>query len=273
MTPTPAAASWTIQQQGVLNGQLNVVRAVTIAAEGRYIAASGSSFNSLVWERVGAPDQYQRTMQKAVAYGASLNSLAFSPQGYLAVGGAEGSEGLVSVRYLATGDEAFSLPYTIPPVENVAFSNSGNVIAVGTGRNQSGQYGSVHLWFLDFSDRLYELAFEGDSVSGLAFSPDDSLIAAVSASGVSLWQVMSNEFLRILTAETGPSPIYSSLAFAPDGLTIAAGSQEGIVYIWQVANGQRLDQFDTGTKPVQSIAFSADGQQIATVADDGQVTV
>jgi WD40 repeat protein len=200
-----------------------------------------------------------------------VNDLAFSSQGYLAVGGANGSNGVVSIRDSGSGEALFALPSAVPPVQSLAFSNGGDMIAVGTASGTA-DFGKVYLWLLEYSDRLYELPYEAGDITDVAFSPDDSLIAASSPSSVSLWQVIGNELVQTLTAEAQTSA-FSSLSFSPDGQMLAAGTRDGVVYIWQVADGQRLYRCDTGAKSVQSLAFSADGQQFATVATNGQVTI
>ncbi len=272
-TPPPQPPVWNINQLTSLSGQLNVVKAISISEDGRYLAATGSNFNTIIWQQTGNSDQYQMAVQTEVAYGASLNSLTFSAQEYLAVGGADGSDGLVSVRSLANGEPAFAIPTQIPAVESIAFSNSGKVLAIGAKPIENGQNGAVYLWFLEYSDRLYDLAFEGKVISDLAFSPDDSLVAAASNSEVSLWQVTSNEFLQTLSSIDGQTPVFSSLAFASDGQMIAAGTRQGEVYIWEVSTGQLLYRIDTETRAIQNLAFSADSQQLATVSSDGQVTI
>ncbi len=270
-TPSPAPPIWTIQLQETLSAQLNLVRAVTFGQQGKLIAASGSSFQNVVWEQTGYSAAYEPSIQTGLDYSFTINDLAYSSGGYLAVGGANGSAGFLSVRDNISGEETVTLPTAVPAIQSLAFSNSGDIIAIGTdsGSNESA---TVHLWLLDYGDRLYELAFEGGDVSDIAFSPDDTLIAAASASGVHLWQVVGNEPLQTLTAEYG-SPPFSTLTFSPDGNALAAGTRDGDVYIWQVADGQLIYYFDTDTQPLQSLAFSADGQQLATAASNGQVTV
>lgn len=109
----------------------------------------------------------------------------------------------------------------------------------------------------------------------VAFSPDGEVLASAAAY-VQLWSVGDGEMLRFLPDTRG---IVNAMAFSPDGETIAAGFSSGETYretvaLWSVDDGQRrqtlIDRPDT---KIVSLAFSPDGQLLATAEGDHRVQI
>jgi WD40 repeat protein len=124
-------------------------------------------------------------------------------------------------------------------------------------------------------------------ISGLAFSPDGSRLAAVTAGGLGqagnrngqliLWDVRRSEKPFKLEQDMAGF----SVAVSPDGRWVATGlgseeASSGVVRIWDVSSGK--PEFITTLKdpdrpgPVYGVAFSPDGQRIAA-ASPGQVRI
>jgi WD40 repeat protein len=68
-----------------------------------------------------------------------------------------------------------------------------------------------------------------------AFSPDGRTLAAVSESSgrLFLWNVATRRLME--DTEAGPSPSYSPIAFSPDATQIAAGSVDGNLTFWNAS--------------------------------------
>ena len=97
-------------------------------------------------------------------------------------------------------------------------------------------------------------------VDGIAFSPDDRLLATGSADNtVKLWDVATERELRNLT---GHALWVKAVAFSPDGLLLASGSVDGNVKIWDVVSGREVRNL-SGCGSVNTVAFSPDGQMLA----------
>lgn len=83
------------------------------------------------------------------------------------------------------------------PVESVAFSASGTVLAAGTADSSSGGPGSHAVWLWNVADPARPALFAGMPLtgpaqwaSGVAFSPDGTILAASSQDkNVCLWKV------------------------------------------------------------------------------------
>ena len=124
-------------------------------------------------------------------------------------------------------------------------------------------------------------------MKSIAFSPDGQTLASGSDDNtVRLWDANTGEYLRTLT---GHSRNVNSVAFSPDGQTFASGSDDNTVRLWNANTGEYLRTLTGHTEGVNtvsgidgitfqkwdvdrmSVAFSPDGQMLASGSDDNNV--
>ncbi len=164
-------------------------------------------------------------------------------------------------------------------VNAVAFDPDGVHLASG------GVDGTVRLWNTTTGDSklilkgypmsegsLYMLGttLENFPVSSLAFSPNGAILAV---GGGGFWSPGWLEFYDVITSQQismlfpkcdfpcgGLSDVHE-IAFNPDGTMLASAHGDGIVRIWDVANGKEIREL----ADIQgSIAFSPDGKMLIT---------
>ena len=157
----------------------------------------------------------------------------------------------------------------------------------------------IHIWDLPSGKELTPLRGHGDWISHLVFLPDGKTLASSGGKTIRLWEVPTGKEIfvlngpywnfacspdgRILAMFDGksismldlstkkdvakiksPDDGVFSLVFSPDGKVLAAGGSQGVVHLWDVAQGNEILQFKAAEKRFLAIAWSPDGGRIAT---------
>ena len=117
-------------------------------------------------------------------------------------------------------------------------------------------------------------------LSGLAFAPDGSSLAAVGTLRtfgppqrgiVTLWDLTASGGARSFDSQ---KIWIVSVAFSPDGRSLATGDREGELILWEVSSGRPRHVFAGHEGQITpSLAFSPDGRTLAASSAGGPVYV
>ena len=170
-----------------------------------------------------------------------------------------------------------TLPLSVFAQEHTYFRDNGSVKAVAYSPVDSSVVASgggsraVNLWNLK-NDTLTTLGHHADVVNTVAFSPDGQLLASGGNDHVfKLWDVPRKRHIATLDHinNRGRSQV-KAVTFSPNGQLLATAGVE--VKLWDVHTREEITTLEHG-RWVFALAFSPDGEFLATGDETGQVNV
>jgi len=152
----------------------------------------------------------------------------------------------------------------------VAFSHNGRWLAAGN-----------TLWDLSTGKKAHEFrghiqrtgpdTFRGFAVGGLAFSPDDRLLASAGDDGtIILFDVETGQELRTFHGHTAQ---VRGVKFSPDGRWLVSAGWDKLVKVWEVATGQTVLNLVGHTGRVNSASFEFGARWVVSAGSDGTVRI
>lgn len=215
----------------------------------------------------------QQFVMRLADHPGKVNDIEFSPDGQtlVAATGITGLAGEAWIWDLATGDRLRTLTGHQDTLYAVAIDARGQHLAT------AGYDREIRLWDLQSGAHLRTLRGHNGPVFDLAFSADGQLLASASADAtVKIWRVDSGQRLDTLSQ---PLKEQFTVAISPDGKLIAAGGADNRIRIWELISRDQprinpllLARF-AHDRPIQRLAFSADGARLVSVSSDQTLKV
>ena len=99
------------------------------------------------------------------------------------------------------------------------------------------------------------------AINALTFSADGSQLAVASENGIALYDTYTGKVLTLLNLMMAN---VTALAFSPDNQTIVSAGEDATVRLWDARTGEHRADFIGHTDPVVALAFSPDGNILAS---------
>jgi WD40 repeat protein len=266
----------------------SIVYSVAYSPDGKYIASGTRDTSVRVWNADPTSDKYCDCLKTLNGHSGWVQSVAYSPDGkYIASGSWDNSVKVwdADANSASYGTCMKTLNGHSDWVASVAYSPDGRNIASGSVDK------SVRVWDADPKSDKYGTCMKtlnGHSrrVISVAYSSDGRNIASGSQGKcVRVWDAKSGTCLKTFMAR---SEGVLSVAYSPDGRHIALGLANKTVEVWEFNKYKQnvftmlFRFFDTykciktligHTHFVSSVAYSPDGQYIASGSGDKSVRV
>jgi WD40 repeat protein/serine/threonine protein kinase len=247
------------EEMFALKGHTKAVHSVAFRSDGRRLASASYDKSVKVWDTGSIHDPLEFNEHSRGIY-----SIAFSTDGRRLAVASSGQS--VKLRDAASGHEKSILEGPHGFAGCVAFSPDGKCLAT------AGIDGKLRMWDAASGQEMLTLKGRAIGVTCMAFSSDGKRLgSACSDKMVTIWDAMTGQ--EMLTFE-GKAGTRTSTAFSADCKRVAFGGFLGEGYTVEVIDatiGRVMRTLKGFTAPVAGLAFSPDGNWLASASSDRTV--
>lgn len=251
------------QLQAALSGHTDLVTAVAVSPDGRFIATASRDVTAKVWD--AATGQELFTLDESL-HSQPINDIAFSQDGALLA--TAGEDGYVNLWNGVTGDHINPFNNGGIAVRALAFNADGTRLATVNADR------SVRVWSIPARNSLFRLTEHRTELRDVAFSPDGSQFASVGDDGrIVFWSAENGAALASIDPNLEePDPIHA-IAYSPDGSRLVSAHLSGVARVWNTNNRTFLFRITGHTSALTAAAFSPNGDWISTASADGTARI
>jgi WD40 repeat protein len=127
---------------------------------------------------------------------------------------------------------------------------------------------AVKIYDLKATQWLDTLNIDDMSVTGIALSADEKILALHDEKTIALWSWPEKKLLGKIAAHEAR---ISTVVFTPDGKTLASASADRTIKLWDVATRSERAALKQHAWTVWSLAFTPDGKHLASGGLDGML--
>jgi eukaryotic-like serine/threonine-protein kinase len=258
------------KESAKFEGHAKAATAVTFSLDGKRAASAADDGTVCIWEVASAKELHRQSGLKV-----RLSQLSFPGPG----------------RHLVLTTPQGALAVWDPDAKQNHIVFSGNGAAVACRRDVGqvcfiGPPDTVRVCDPAANRELFNLRGHTAAINSLTYSADGALLATGGADrAVRVWAVVGDMEALDLSSHRG---VVNSVAYSPDAMHLASASADGTLRVREAATGQEvlLLQPHRRVQPrvavidqthvlagVTAVAYSADGQRLATGGADADVIV
>ena len=209
----------------------------------------------------GEPSQEPETEGHRIV-GEVANTVAFTPDGQQVVAGM--SDGTVRFWSTEQGTSLQTMGSHRYAVRAIALSPDGRTL-VSAGADQTLRVWDLQTWQLK---HMFTLNASDGIIHTLLFSLDGQRLAtATNRNTLQLWDAATGGLIRTFVGEAINSSEMLPIRFSPDGQRVATGDVDRSVKLWNARTGSRIITLKGHISGVKHLAFSLDGQHLASTTE------
>ena len=202
-----------------------------------------------------------REIQTLNGHSASVNTIAFSPDGKSIVSGS--SDMNIRIWDLETG-KSKGMAGGDGEVLSVAYSPDGQLIASAT------KGGAVRLWDARTRKQVSQLNSDHDDlVRWVQFSRDGQSLIAECPTEIKVWNIAKANIEH--SFEKARNTWYAAVALHPKLNQIATGDDSGRIQIWDLTNESLVSTMQWHSSSISAISFNSTGTRMVAASTDGAV--
>ncbi|OQW91083.1 MAG: hypothetical protein BWK78_05550 [Thiotrichaceae bacterium IS1] len=216
------------------------MQSIAVASNGQMVLAGSTDGNLHFWNIVSG--KKVRTLK---GHSASVNAVAFSPDGHLALSGGgyslsgKDKDNTIKLWDVGPGKQIYTLKGHSDSISTVAFSPNGQIILTGSSDE------TIKLWNVKSGQEIITFRGHSNYVNTAVFSPDGrTVLSSGIRDGLRLWEVPSGKVISVFNnrKENGDTAEY--ISFLSDNKLALVSYFYGTGVLLDLISGKEIKSFE-----------------------------